>query len=309
MKATRTLLLLALALLLTAPPLLAKRVPLGMVFDVQGKVEYTKNGKRWKPVRRNKFIFSNYTIRVQEGGGAKFVNQQSQETTTLLAGSEVKITDAGLELVAGELGATEAAGDLLAGLDKQFAKTQKYTTVRRSANHAGVDLTVDLGNQTLMDGHTEVIWESKGPEYSYKLHIDDGQAYDIAPVEGTVVMQKIEPFKKRAKFYVEVLDKDGKVVSKSKERRLRWLEGRKLQKYEESLAAVAPFDSDGFLTAGAMKDAGLLAPAMMKYEAFFKEYGDDEDVNDLRPFMIEVYSRLKLEKLKEEVTETYQTNL
>ena len=57
MKIMRSLLLLALVSFLVVPSLLADRVPVGMIYDVDGKVEYSKNGKRWKPVRRNKLIF------------------------------------------------------------------------------------------------------------------------------------------------------------------------------------------------------------------------------------------------------------
>ena len=49
MKIMRSLLLLALVSFLVVPSVLADRVPVGMVYDVDGKVEYSKNGKRWKP--------------------------------------------------------------------------------------------------------------------------------------------------------------------------------------------------------------------------------------------------------------------
>ena len=36
-------------------PVLAKKIPLGILVDIKGKIEYSKKGKRWKKVRRNKF--------------------------------------------------------------------------------------------------------------------------------------------------------------------------------------------------------------------------------------------------------------
>ncbi len=63
------------------------------------------------------------------------------------------------------------------------------------------------------------------------------------------------------------------------------------------------------MMAGVLKEHGLLVPAMKTYESFFSQNSDDDDINDLRPFMIEVYSRLKLQALQEEITETYQANL
>jgi hypothetical protein len=290
------------------PSLQAKRVPVGMVFEVDGKVEYSKNGKRWKPVRRNKLMFAGSMVRLNDGSKAKFANQATQKTTNLLANSEIKITDTGMELVSGELGSNEAAGELLAGLEKKFATTQKYTTVRRSANKAGQELIVDLGSISLSDKYPVVAWESTGAEYSYRLHVGD-TSYDIAATSEKVVLQSIDSFSERSmKYRVEVI-KDGTVVSESKTRRLSWLSGKKLKRFEEDLNAVKQYDSDGFLMAGVLKDHKLLVPAMQTYESFFSKNSDDEDINDLRPFMIEIYARLKLNSLQEEVTQAYQANL
>jgi hypothetical protein len=290
------------------PSLQAKRVPVGMVFEVDGKVEYSKNGKRWKPVRRNKLMFAGSMVRLNDGSKAKFANQATQKTTNLLANSEIKITDTGMELVSGELGSNEAAGELLAGLEKKFATTQKYTTVRRSANKAGQELIVDLGSISLSDKYPVVAWESTGADYSYRLHVGD-TSYDVAATSEKVVLQSIDSFSERSmKYRVEVI-KDGTVVSESKTRRLSWLSGKKLKRFEEDLNAVKQYDSDGFLMAGILKDHKLLVPAMQTYESFFSKNSDDEDINDLRPFMIEIYARLKLNSLQEEVTQAYQANL
>jgi hypothetical protein len=197
---------------------------------------------------------------------------------------------------------------LLAGLEKKFATTQKYTTVRRSANKAGQELIVDLGSISLSDKYPVVAWESTGAEYSYRLHVGD-TSYDVAATSEKVVLQSIDSFSERSmKYRVEVI-KDGTVVSESKTRRLSWLSGKKLKRFEEDLNAVKQYDSDGFLMAGVLKDHKLLVPAMQTYESFFSKNSDDEDINDLRPFMIEIYARLKLNSLQEEVTQAYQANL
>ncbi|MEK9563539.1 MAG: hypothetical protein VW492_09345, partial [Deltaproteobacteria bacterium] len=99
------------------------------------------------------------------------------------------------------------------------------------------------------------------------------------------------------------------ILSESKTRRLSWLSGKKLKKFEDDLNAIKQYDTDGFLMAGILTDHKLLVPAMQTYESFFSKNDDDEDINDLRPFIIEVYARLKLESLQEEATKTYQANL
>ncbi|HCV86284.1 MAG TPA: hypothetical protein DGB85_06790 [Deltaproteobacteria bacterium] len=82
-----------------------------------------------------------------------------------------------------------------------------------------------------------------------------------------------------------------------------------MKKFEDDLNAVKQYDSDGFMMAGVLKDHKLLVPAMQTYESFFSKNNDDEDINDLRPFIIEVYARLKLDSLQEETTKAYQANL
>ena len=34
--------------LFTLQPALAKKIPVGMLVEIQGKIEYSKKGKRWK---------------------------------------------------------------------------------------------------------------------------------------------------------------------------------------------------------------------------------------------------------------------
>jgi len=53
-------------------PVLAKKIPLGMLVDIKGKIEYSKKGKRWKKVRRNKFVYANYLVRVSADSSISF---------------------------------------------------------------------------------------------------------------------------------------------------------------------------------------------------------------------------------------------
>jgi hypothetical protein len=66
-------------------------------------------------------------------------------------------------------------------------------------------------------------------------------------------------------------------------------------------------DESGFLYAGLLKDNGLLVPALDQYEQFFTEFSDDDDINELRPFLIEVYSRLRLEHIKSVELKKYES--
>ena len=180
-----------------------------MLVDIKGKIEYSKKGKRWKKVRRNKFVYANYLVRVSADSSIKFLNQETNETTLLTANSKIKFSKKGLEVLEGSLGGTDAGGGLLSGLSKQFKKTQKYTTVRRAAKKGGINLK--LATNTISADFSELAWENAGADYSYRLHLGakdrktntwtDSAVYDVPATEDEVVRTTIKPFSKKQKLF------------------------------------------------------------------------------------------------------------
>ena len=296
-------------------PAFAKKIPLGMLTEIKGKIEYSKNGKRWKKVRRNKFVYKDYLVKVSADSSVKYMNQETSETTQLTANSKVKITPEGLQALEGNLGETDAGGGLLAGLSKQFKKTQKYTTVRRSVQKEGIHLK--LATNTVSNEFPELAWETAGVQYSYKLHLGkqdrkskewtDSAVYDVPATLEEIVRTKIKPISKKQKYFVEVLDGSGGIAYTTEPANLKVLSGKKLAKFNKQKDGILKLDESGFLYAGLLKDNGLLVPALDKYQHFFAENADDEDINELRPFIIEVYSKLRLAKLKSAELKKYQS--
>ena len=88
---------------------------------------------------------------------------------------------------------------------------------------------------------------------------------------------------------------------------LKVLSGKKLAKFNKQKDEIQKLDESGFLYAGLLKDNGLLVPSLDKYHQFFAENADDEDINELRPFIIEVYSKLRLAKLKSAELKKYES--
>ena len=86
------------------------------------------------------------------------------------------------------------------------------------------------------------------------------------------------------------------------------MQGKKVLLFLAQKDKIKSMDESGFLYAGLLKDNGLLVPALDQYNKFFNEYSDDEDINELRPFLIEVYSRLRLAKLKSIELKKYQSS-
>lgn len=315
MRLVRKGLMTALLTLTLCLPAYAKKVPVGMLANPQGKVEYTKNGKKWKKVRRNKFMYKDYMVRLGADSSVLFINQSSGESTTLTANSEAKVTPEGLEAMKGELGAKESNG-LLSGMSKKFAKTQKYTTVRRSAKKEGIQLKP--GHQVVTSDHPEIAWESVGAQYRYRLHIGqkdkktkewaDTEVLEVPAAAGDLVRVTVKPPKKHLKYFVEVLD-GAEVVFTTKQRHFKRMTKKKQKKFASQSEEIQKIDTSGFLYAGVLKDNGLLLSAMESYERFFEENADDEDINELRPFLVEVYSRLGLSLRKAKLLREYQTNL
>ena len=131
--------------------------------------------------------------------------------------------------------------------------------------------------------------------------------YDVPATTEGIVRTQIKPISKKQKYFVEVLDTSGGVAYTSDPANVKVLSGKKLAKFNEQKDGIQKMDESGFLYAGLLKDNGLLVPALDKYQQFFAENADDEDINELRPFIIEVYSKLRLAKLKSAELKKYQS--
>ena len=200
-------------------------------------------------------------------------------------------------------------------MSKQFKKTQKYTTVRRSVKKEGIHLK--LATNTVSKEFSELAWETAGAEYAYRLHLGkqdrktkewtDSSVYDVTATSEEIVRTKIKPISKKQKYFVEVLDGSGGVSYTSEPANLKVMSGKKLAKFNKQKVEIQQLDESGFLYAGLLKDNGLLVPALDKYHQFFAENADDEDINELRPFIIEVYSKLRLAKLKSAELKKYES--
>ena len=89
----------------------AKEPPVAKLVQVEGMVEYSRNGVSWKPVRRTKYLFAGYRIRTGKDGSGKLINQQTGTSQKLGPNSEITVAGTMIELVAGNLTepSTEAA--------------------------------------------------------------------------------------------------------------------------------------------------------------------------------------------------------
>jgi len=282
--------------------------PVAKLVQVEGKVEYSRNGATWRPIRRTKYLFPGYTIRTGGNGSGKLINQQTGQSQDLGSDSVIEIRKDQIALVSGNLSKPETEStSIFDALMNKFAKAQRYTTVRRSVN-TGEDVcdakVRTIRNVTLSPSHPDLVWRNACPEYSYKLVIDD-TSYEI-PAQATAEMIRFTVSDVKTgehTYHVEVMDKDGTVYIPRRESTFTWLDAKSEKSIMKDLAKVG---DDAFIKADMLEGKGLSVAAMDEYRSYFSENPDD---NDMRPLLIQSYQDLKLSNLRESEARLYNAQL
>lgn len=295
--------------LFLAVPAVAKEPPVAKLVQIEGDVEYSRNGTKWSPVQRTKYLFPGYRIRTGSDGSGKLINQVSGESQDLGPKSEIEVAEGSIKLISGKLSEPEEeSSSLFESLMNKFAKAQRYTTVRRSVT-TGEEQACDnkvrtVGDLTLTPSHADLVWRNACPEYSYKLVID-GTVHDV-PAQSTseMIRYNVADLKPGKHTYrVEVLDKDGTVYIPRDDSDFVMLSA---DKEKELLAQVMMFGDDVFLTTNFFEENGMYVAAMDAYREYFQENPDD---NDMRPLLIQSYQELKLSNLRESEARLYNSAL
>lgn len=288
---------------------LAKEPPIAKLIQVEGSVEYTRNGVNWRPVRGTKYLFPGYKIRTGKDGSGKLVNQTTGQSQELGPNSEIEVTGDSIQLVTGNLSAPEEeATSIFQGLANKFAKAQRYTTVRRSATPTDekmCDTKVrTIGEVSLSEEYPDLVWRNACPEYSYRLVID-GKGTDV-PAQSTseMIRYTVDGVKAGAHSYrVEVLDKDGTVYIPRDDSKFTWLSKSDMKKIDKQADQLK---DDIFVLADFLEQSGLAVAAMDAYREYFAENPDD---NDMRPLLIQSYQNLKLSNLRESEARLFNASL
>lgn len=284
--------------------------PVARVTEVEGNIEFSRDGQRWERVSRTKYLFPDHFIRSGSDGSATVINQASGEIRQLGAETTIQVVDDDLELVSGDNFGVEqqARGGFFQALRNKFATTQRYTTVRRSVRSADDQPQVDTARQiTLSAAWPELVWSNAGPEYAYRLHIGD-QTFDIGPSSTSEMIRfrvpELEPGEHT--YAVDVLLDGEKVYTPRRRSTLNWLSEEESEGIEAELAAMRddPLRNDPFVIADFLEENDLLVPAMDTYRDFFREFPEE---NDMRPFLIKAYHDLRLLDLREKEAITYNT--
>lgn len=273
---------------------IAAEPPVSMLMQPVGVVEISKDGAKWSPVTRNKFLFAGDTVRTGADGGGKLIDQNTNMAQTVGANATLKVEPAGIKAVSGALSAPEqASGDLVAGLGNRFAEAQRYTTVRRAVNKEAADLKLRLITQvTLSATYPELAWEALGKQYSYVVTVG-GTQFPVAATEDDIARLKLPDLGEgKHSFTVAVMEGATKVSEAEKEGAIVWLSAAEDKALADEIAkikAVAP--NDDFSVANLLDARGAAVAAMDLYRKHFSANKDD---NDMRPLLIKTYNDLKL---------------
>ena len=304
-------LIVGLVMSLTSGQLLAKEPPVAKLVQIEGNVEYSRNGKTWSPVRRTKYLFSGYLIRTGKDGSGKLINQSTGQSQDIGTNTEIEIADGNVKVLSGSLSEPEAEEtSLFDSLMNKFAKAQRYTTVRRSVDKGEGDVCDSkvrtIRELTLSPKHSDLVWRNACPEYSYRLVVNDGESFEI-PAQATSEMIRVSVADKVSSgehsYRVEVVDKDGTVYIPNKDSSFKMLSEAEEAKVLDMVNQVG---DDIFLETTILEENDMYVAAMDAYRNYFQENPED---NDMRPLLIQSYQQLKLSNLRESEARLYNAAL
>jgi len=286
-----------------------KNPPVAKLVQITGVVEYSRNGKVWRPVLRTKYLFSGYQIKTGADGSGKLINQQTGMAQSLGANSEVQVMDAEISLVSGTLSKpTEESSTIFEGLSNKFSKAQRYTTVRRSVTkpgEGGCDNKVrTIREVSISSNYPDLVWRNACPEYSYNLFIDGNSHSISANANAEMIRFTVSGVEAGVHSYrVEVMDNDGIVYIPKKDSSFTWID-KKTEK--EIMSNLAKTEDDAFLSSDFLEAQNMFVAAMDLYRSYFNENPDD---NDMRPLLIKSYQELKLSNLRANEARLYTASL
>ena len=301
--------LVSLLILISSSQVFAKAPPVAKLVQIEGQVEYSRNGTDWNPVRRTKYLFSGYRLRTGKDGSGMLINQASGMSQEMGSNSQIEIDGVKVIVIAGSLSEPqEEETTLFQSLMNKFAKAQRYTTVRRgvkSSDEACDNKVRTIRSVTVSPGHSDLVWRNACPEFSYKLVIDNAMPIDV-PAQSTSEMIRYNVASSAVgehTYRVEVFDKDGTVYIPKAQSKFQVMSA---DKENELTAVLEQIGDDIFLETNLLEEQGLYIAAMDAYREYFQQNPED---NDMRPLLIQSYQVLKLSNLRESEARLYNAAL
>ncbi|MBU3916134.1 hypothetical protein KKA14_11420 [bacterium] len=283
--------------------------PMAVLVQVKGNVEYAKNGKKWKKILRDKFLFIGYQVRTGPNGSGKIINQKTGENMLLEPNSLIAVSKTGeLQIKTGTLTKSQNTSKLLSGLMKGFSKSQTFTTVRRSSQKENDEAQLDAARHIILtDDYPFLVWENIGEEYAYNLRIGD-KSYKVTPSKDDLIRVKIEPFSQTEEFSITAHSKEEEKVQlktyKKNNHTIHWMTALEKDKFRTYIKTIQEnYPDNAFMKGNFFEKEEMWVAAMDKYKEYLK---NNPDEIEMTPYLFMVYKKLKLKRVYTKELESYK---
>jgi len=275
------------------------RLPLYLLYQTKGQVQFSRDGKNFRSVTNSKFIFNNYQIKTGKNSTCKLLDQSNHSIQMLLENTHIIISNKTIQSISGKFIPEGDAQGILDDIQQKFVKALRYTVVRRSVSRSQ-STSFELNTVKkikLCKQYPDIVWQHVEPGCHYRLIIDQNQ-FEVSEIKASNLIRfSVPELSPGVHEYMVLVIKDGKIVFQpDKKRTLYWLSDKEQQDIIKGKQFIETIDPDnGFLFGNYMEEKGLIVAAMDEYRSFFE---NNPDENEMRPFLIKVYSDLKLTAFK-----------
>ncbi len=263
------------------------RDPLAVLSNSSGDVTYSKDGQKWKKVRRNKFLYKNYQVRVN--GSCTVCLQIDGSCVKFKDFNKFTVTENGLVVSHGNFEKIHQQSQLMSGLMKRFTKAQSYTTVRRSAKGA---FFKPFRTMTLTDKYPK-LYLHKQPNSTYDVIIG-GETITTDSIydDDNIVIVKVPKFE-GSRFVSIKITRNGKTETfhrYSKRGRQQPITVSWSNELDKKANKIFEETGNKFLVGAYYESKGAYVAALDNYNAYLQE----NDELEMAPYSFRILKKLKL---------------
>jgi hypothetical protein len=273
------------------------QTPLFLLFRPEGSVQYSQDGHHWSAVTRNKFLYQEDQIQTGKESSCKLLSQKESTIQSMFENSRIIINKNSIVKKKGIISKTGSVTHLLGDMNKKYFKALRCSVLRRSASTAPSFKLKTAKKITVSSQYPDLVWQHVGSEYSYRLYIDS-HSFDITADKDASTVRFTLPSLKSGyhKYFVAVMKNGAPLYEPPKKRKLYFMSEKEQAELLNQKKAIEEIDPEnGFLLGNFLEDKGLIVAAMDYYRQFFERNPEE---NQMRPFLIKVYSDLRLSHLK-----------
>ena len=272
---------------------LQARTLTGVLLKPRGDVQYF-DGKKWRTIKNDKFLFNKYAVKTGVDGSCKIISLKNGTYNAIDNESEVVIKDSNICVVKGNVGKLKPVGIMLAGLSRKYASALEDHYQTRSVSF---DVTKNI---ILSKNYSDLVWDNLGEDYNYQLNINN-KVYNIPSSKGKIIRYTVKGLKPgRFQYSVDVL-KDGQIFQSSpRDNYITWFSRSDMNDLNKDINPIRHLQND-FLMASAYEEIGLKVAAMDFYHAYFKNKEHDDEMKQV---LVNVYKELNLNNLLKELQQS-----